>query len=278
MVSTVGRTAVFLLALILLGVWTGPVPGCSMFERAISGWMSAVLRLREPVEQQGDTQASAAVEFTRLNGLRWGGEGPSGLHISVDTSSRRLQVLLGMQAIMSEPVGVGKAQTPTPLGTWSITSKGVWGGAFGARWNGISIPWGRYGIHGTNRPGSIGGHVSAGCVRMFNQDVIHLYELAPVGTVVSITGSTYGRFGETVRVIRYGYRGRDVMYLQRILAAENLYHGSIDGIFGGGSRRALRSFQEKYGWEVTGEVSEAMWQTLGLDDESPRSMSPLQDP
>ena len=32
-----------------------------------------------------------------------------------------------------------------------------------------------YRIHGTNKPSSIGQHVSSGCIRMLNQDVIDLY-------------------------------------------------------------------------------------------------------
>ena len=42
------------------------------------------------------------------------------------------------------------------------------------------------GIHGTNRPGSIGGPVSHGCIRMYNRDVIQLFNTVPVGTLVRI--------------------------------------------------------------------------------------------
>jgi lipoprotein-anchoring transpeptidase ErfK/SrfK len=43
-----------------------------------------------------------------------------------------------------------------------------------------------YRIHGTNEPWSIGESVSSGCIRMFNQDVIDLYERAPVGARVLV--------------------------------------------------------------------------------------------
>ena len=33
-----------------------------------------------------------------------------------------------------------------------------------------------YRVHGTNEPRSIGKSMSSGCIRMINQDVIHLYE------------------------------------------------------------------------------------------------------
>jgi len=49
-------------------------------------------------------------------------------------------------------------------------------------------------IHGTFEPWTIGTNVSSGCIRMINQDVIDLYERAPVGAkvvVVQGAGRTY---------------------------------------------------------------------------------------
>jgi lipoprotein-anchoring transpeptidase ErfK/SrfK len=43
-----------------------------------------------------------------------------------------------------------------------------------------------YRIHGTNDPASIGRSVSSGCIRMFNQDVIDLYNRVPVGSRVIV--------------------------------------------------------------------------------------------
>ena len=43
-----------------------------------------------------------------------------------------------------------------------------------------------YLIHGTRDPGSVGGAVSHGCVRLRNGDVARLYRLVPVGTEVEI--------------------------------------------------------------------------------------------
>ena len=43
-----------------------------------------------------------------------------------------------------------------------------------------------YRIHGTNYPKSIGLAMSSGCVRMFNHDVIDLYERADVGATVIV--------------------------------------------------------------------------------------------
>jgi lipoprotein-anchoring transpeptidase ErfK/SrfK len=43
-----------------------------------------------------------------------------------------------------------------------------------------------YGIHGTTEPDKIGQQVTAGCVRMRNEEVEELYTLIPVGTEVTI--------------------------------------------------------------------------------------------
>jgi len=43
-----------------------------------------------------------------------------------------------------------------------------------------------YRIHGTNKPSSIGKHVSSGCIRMLNEDVIDLYGRSRIGTKVVV--------------------------------------------------------------------------------------------
>jgi lipoprotein-anchoring transpeptidase ErfK/SrfK len=46
-------------------------------------------------------------------------------------------------------------------------------------------------IHGTNKPSSIGTHVSSGCIRMLNADVVDLYGRARVGTKVVVLPMTH---------------------------------------------------------------------------------------
>jgi lipoprotein-anchoring transpeptidase ErfK/SrfK len=41
-------------------------------------------------------------------------------------------------------------------------------------------------LHGTNEPDSIGHAVSSGCIRLFNHDIVDLYERVPVGTQVTV--------------------------------------------------------------------------------------------
>jgi len=106
--------------------------------------------------------------------------------IRISLSERQLYLLQDGKTIKNYPVGVGKFETPTPLTTTSIaTKKPNPGGPFGTMWLGLAIP--HYGIHGTNNPSSIGGYVSHGCIRMYNQDVLGLATLLPIGTPVFIS-------------------------------------------------------------------------------------------
>jgi lipoprotein-anchoring transpeptidase ErfK/SrfK len=50
----------------------------------------------------------------------------------------------------------------------------------------LTLRGGEYAIHGTNNPASIGGFVSHGCIRMYNNDIRELYSLVSVGTPVIV--------------------------------------------------------------------------------------------
>lgn len=63
-----------------------------------------------------------------------------------------------------------------------------------------------YRIHGTNDLESIGNSGSAGCIRMFNHDIIHLFDLVPLGTSVHVRSEE-----ESMRVDpEYFGRGSDL--------------------------------------------------------------------
>ena len=51
----------------------------------------------------------------------------------------------------------------------------------------LTLSNGDYAIHGTNNAGSIGGFVSYGCIRMYNQDIVDLYDRVVLGTPVVVT-------------------------------------------------------------------------------------------
>ena len=51
----------------------------------------------------------------------------------------------------------------------------------------LTLADGEYAIHGTNQPGSIGGFVSYGCIRMYNQDITDLFDRVDYMTPVVVT-------------------------------------------------------------------------------------------
>src|SRR5690606_2712373 len=143
------------------------------------------------------------------------------------------------QPYKTYPVAVGrpKASTLTPVGEWRVIHKGLnWGGGFGTRWIGRNVPWGIYGIHGTNNPASIGTRASAGCIRMFTRAGAELSECATVGTPVAITGVKRPQsFGRTLDPRA---QGRDVVGLQLGLHATGADAGAGGAGAGGGGPAA----------------------------------------
>jgi len=169
--------------------------------------------------------------------------------ILINMDKRRLTFTINGSST-TYPVAVGKPSTPSPIGNWVIVQKSVDpGGPFGARWMRLSVPWGSYGIHGTNNPASIGRAVSHGCIRMYNKDVIKIYDLTPIGTPVNIIGHHY-----TGRILKEGDSGEDVKQLQRDLKKLGYYNSSIDGLFGPKTRQAVMAFQADQGMAVDGVV------------------------
>ena len=121
--------------------------------------------------------------------------------IVVVTSARQLYYVLGNGQAIRYPVGVGRAGmawhgrafvakkylhpawsedpgvTPTIPGG---SPRNPMGAAV------LGLDRGNYAIHGTNNPRSIGGFVSHGCIRMYNADIMDLYERVPVGAKVAV--------------------------------------------------------------------------------------------
>jgi lipoprotein-anchoring transpeptidase ErfK/SrfK len=161
--------------------------------------------------------AAAVVTFTAFDSVQRPAEAqatvafpgyPVGT-IVVKTNQRRLFLVVGPDRAISYPVGVGRAGQQW-AGTSRISGKYIkpaWsppadvkrdnprlpnvieGGSprnpMGAA--AMTLSGGEYAIHGTNQPGSIGGFVSYGCIRMHNRDVLDLYARVSVGTQVVVT-------------------------------------------------------------------------------------------
>ena len=135
-------------------------------------------------------------------------EAPAGT-ILVRTGERRLYYVLGDGRAIRYPVGVGRAGKQWAGQTridgkylapaWSpppevkrdkpslpnLIPGGSPRNPMGAA--ALTLSGGSYAIHGTNVPGSVGGFVSYGCIRMYNQDVVDLYQRVSLGTTVIVT-------------------------------------------------------------------------------------------
>jgi lipoprotein-anchoring transpeptidase ErfK/SrfK len=129
--------------------------------------------------------------------------------IVVKTNERRLYLILDDGHAVRYPVGVGKSGKQW-AGTTQISGKyrnPAWSPpaevkrdkpqlpdviAGGSPHNpmgvaAMTLAGGEYAIHGTNVPGSVGGFVSYGCIRMLNPDITDLYERVSIGTTVVVT-------------------------------------------------------------------------------------------
>jgi lipoprotein-anchoring transpeptidase ErfK/SrfK len=127
--------------------------------------------------------------------------------IIVDTPHTYLYLILGDGKAMRYGIGVGRDGF-TWSGVQTISRKAEWpdwtpppqmlarqpylprwvgggpGNPLGAR--AMYLGHSDYRIHGTNDPTTIGKHVSSGCIRLQNADVIDLYQRVGVGTKVVV--------------------------------------------------------------------------------------------
>ncbi len=121
--------------------------------------------------------------------------------VEVRLSEHRLLLHRAQEVVLDVPVGIGRAEVPTPGGTYYIKEllqPPEPGGVYGAYAYGLSgySPvlesfaggQGVIGIHGTNEPELVGTDVSHGCIRMVDADVTRLVEEfgLPLGTPVEI--------------------------------------------------------------------------------------------
>jgi hypothetical protein len=123
---------------------------------------------------------------------------PSTRRIVVSFPDRKLAPLEGDRVIKIYDVALGTPGTPSPSGEFQITQRlenptyyhpGIVIGPgkenpLGPRWIGLNVKG--FGIHGTNRPGSIGKKASHGCIRLRNRDIEDLFARVQVGDRVSL--------------------------------------------------------------------------------------------
>lgn len=124
-------------------------------------------------------------------------------HIVLRLGERRAYVYQGEEVLASYPVAIGTSQTPTPTGTYEVFQmvedpvwQSPWTGkitepgpnsALGLRWIGFAqMSNGIIGFHGTPTINSIGKAASNGCVRMYNHDVVDMFNRVGMGTTVIV--------------------------------------------------------------------------------------------
>jgi len=127
--------------------------------------------------------------------------------VVVRTTERRLYFVLDDGKAVRYPVGVGRAGKQW-TGTAHIQSKHVrpaWSPPEEVRADNPRLPdvipggvpnnpmgeralvlQHEYAIHGTNRPQSVGNFATYGCIRMFNEDIVDLFDRVRVGTEVVV--------------------------------------------------------------------------------------------
>jgi len=59
-----------------------------------------------------------------------------------------------------------------------------------------------------------------------------------------------------------GCRGGIVKKIQENLSQEGYYTGTLDGLYGGGTERAVSLYQTEQALEATGKVDDVTWQPL----------------
>lgn len=185
--------------------------------------------------------------------------------IHVDVEQKRLTLFQGDEIVRTWTIATGAWDTPTPVGVFTITHRfsGDMCG-FGTCFLGLDVPWGDYGIHGTDKPESIGSNASHGCIRMHVEDAEALYAIVPNGTKVVIECGPWGELGGTLRTLKNGDRSAAVRAVQRKLRALGFYQGWPDGIFGAGTQRAVDAARSAFGLPPNGLVDWALYMKLGL--------------
>ncbi|MGE5472866.1 MAG: L,D-transpeptidase family protein [Ignavibacteriales bacterium] len=128
----------------------------------------------------------------------------------------------------------------------------------------FNVPWGKYGIHGTIFPNSIGGATSHGCVRMWNKDVKEVYRIVPYGTPVLIVNGPYGPYGQGLRILKVGDYGSDVRAVQKRLKALGFYKYNTDGKLGGATMYSLNKFLESKKLLKTKKIGKREYDALGI--------------
>ena len=210
------RASYFCRTILLAGVLV--VPGApaiaqSLSYMPVSSYEPAIPQYAPQDGQQGDVATDELPPQLRRQIVSYSSTERPGTVI-IDTGHTFLYLTLGNGKALRYGIGVGR-QGFTWSGVQTISRKAEWpdwippadmvarqpylprwvGGGPGNPLGARALYLGNtdYRIHGTNDPTSIGKHVSSGCIRLQNADVIDLFERVGLGTKVVVLSNDQGR-------------------------------------------------------------------------------------
>ncbi|MBF2079552.1 MAG: L,D-transpeptidase [Synechococcales cyanobacterium T60_A2020_003] len=126
------------------------------------------------------------------------------IQLVIRLGDRRVYVYEGETLKDSFPIAIGRSGWETPTGTHEVIQmiqNPAWENPFtgdvipggdienplGQRWIGFWTDGTNFvGFHGTPNEESVGNAASHGCIRMYNRDVVKLFEMVEMGTQVTV--------------------------------------------------------------------------------------------
>jgi lipoprotein-anchoring transpeptidase ErfK/SrfK len=168
-----------------------PLPSGTPLTLLVDGQTSTRYKVLLPVRPNGSTGWVNPIDVGIKRSHKY--------HIEIGLSAFTIKVFNGTDMVMSEKIGVGTQDTPTPNGRYYIKEllqppkpDGIYG-PFAYGLSGFSPVLqsfnggdGTIGIHGTNKPELLGTRASHGCIRMRNEAISQLTKFLPLGTPVII--------------------------------------------------------------------------------------------
>ena len=176
------------------------------------------------------------------------------------------------EIVYTYPIGIGRVNWKTPSGVTTVVRKvvnPVWrppadiaqehrdegdplpaeirpgpDNPMGTR--ALYLGWPEYAIHGTNKPVGVGMRVSHGCMHLYPEEILQLYDLVPVGTPVRVVNQPFV----------FGWHRGD-LYMQAFgpLAddagnAQTATRELLEKVMGPDIQTQLQERDEQVGWDL----------------------------
>lgn len=208
------RTVCSGICLLLSGCMTAPQPPLSGYQPGIDPYASIYGPVADGVHDIPALDLDQVDRDLLRREVPFPARYPPGT-IVVNVTERRLYLVQRGSRALRYAVGVGREEAVNFRGSAVVGRKAEWprwiptadmikkipryAAYAGGMAGGLENPLGAralylyvgdrdsyFRIHGTNEPSTIGSAVSSGCIRMFNQDIIDLYNRVPLGAPVVV--------------------------------------------------------------------------------------------